>query len=552
MLDARLVGTLATQEATTLVLSQGNVALTQGGATQKIDELVGTLRIPDSGKRIEFDEVSALLSSTDAGLQATVLTITGSADFGDERIQVAANGTIDNTAIETSLSMANASGAIDGEVDIKSQGLPAGIDHAPFTPEALFPLSLSSAFAYADNTLELSNLKLDSPKNALSGTLSLSTTAPWKLIANLQAPRLYFPLVTGESTEEEAPQDEPAEVAQEADAELMAATDTDTDTEASEEETSRLFDDAPVDWSWLATAEIDAKLAAQELALQDATFTDLNVALKNADGTLSLNPLSATLGSGGFNGSAELQLTNQASEQAPIKADAAFELAGVNLESFGLVPTEELSGGKVEADIGLTTSGNSIAELAAGLNGEILMMVEDATLMNDFIEVVGSDLVTETLNKLNPFAKQDPTTELSCALVRFTAEDGKLTTKNQLVMETSKMEIVANGNVNLNNEKISLEITPNAKSGIGINIGSAVKFLKLGGTLSAPRPAVSAGGLLKSGLAIGAAISTGGASVVAEGLAKRALNAGSACEAVRNTEDTAPSETTDPVEAPQG
>jgi len=43
-----------------------------------------------------------------------------------------------------------------------------------------------------------------------------------------------------------------------------------------------------------------------------------------------------------------------------------------------------------------------------------------------------------------------------------------------------------------------------------------------------------AAGLLKSGLAVGAAISTGGASVLAEGLAKRVLNVGSACDAARN------------------
>jgi len=207
-----------------------------------------------------------------------------------------------------------------------------------------------------------------------------------------------------------------------------------------------------------------------------------------------------------------------------VAVTAAFEMAGVALEAFGLVPKEELSGGQVEALINLTTTGNTSAQLAAGLNGDILLMVEEATLMNDFVEVVGSDIVMETLNKLNPFAKQDPTTELSCALVRFSAEDGKLTTKNQLVMETTKMEIIGTGDIDLNSEKLSIGITPNAKSGVGINIGSAVKFLKLGGTLSAPRPAVSAGGLLKSGLAIGAAISTGGASVVAEGLAKRALS----------------------------
>ena len=100
-------------------------------------------------------------------------------------------------------------------------------------------------------------------------------------------------------------------------------------------------------------------------------------------------------------------------------------------------------------------------------------------------------------------------------------------------METSKMEIVGDGTIDLNSEKLDIGFTPNAKSGVGINIGSLVKFLKVGGTLAAPRPAADAGGLLKSGLAIGAAISTGGASVVAEGLAKRALGAGSICDVAR-------------------
>ena len=210
-----------------------------------------------------------------------------------------------------------------------------------------------------------------------------------------------------------------------------------------------------------------------------------------------------------------------------------LSLDGVALESFGFVPQEELQGGALEVDVDLMASGSSAHDLAASLSGDLLIMIEDAVLMNDFVELAGSDLIMETLNKLNPFAKKDPTTELRCGLIHFSADNGQLLTKKQLVMETSKMEIVGDGNIDLASERLNITMTPNAKSGIGVNVGSLVKFMKLGGTLANPRPAADAGGLLKSGLAIGAAISTGGVSVLAEGIAKRALNAGSACAAIR-------------------
>lgn len=576
-LDAHLAGRLASGAATTLTVTEGNLIINLDGATHSLTDLAGNLQITTTGERIEFDALQARIASPAAGGQHVAVELSGNAVFEGQQLSIVTQGHVGQTEIAAQLAIANESGAVSGEFDLASQGLPSGIDHAPFSTAALFPATLSAEFSVAGETLNVQQFVLESPRNALSGDISVSTASPVKLMANLSATRLYIPLLSqvdaaggidpAESTTEaippEAGANAPADVGASGDGsptspepvgEMIAATDrTALDTPDTPDtpdnaptDADRIFSEASIDWSWLATAEVDVTLTAQELALQDAVFTELDIGLKNQAGTLSLDPLSAKLGEGGFNGSAQIALKEDASPTTRVGVNALFELSGVDLEAFGLVPTNELSGGEVEAAIDLMTIGNSSAELAAGLNGDILLMVEDATLMNDFVELAGSDLVMETLNKLNPFAKKDPTTELSCALVHFTAQDGKLTTKNQLVMETTKMEIVGNGSINLADEKISLGITPNAKSGVGINVGSAVKFLKLGGTLAAPRPAVSASGLLKSGLAIGAAISTGGASVIAEGLAKRVLNTGSACDAARK--GSAPDEAADSPE----
>ena len=59
-----------------------------------------------------------------------------------------------------------------------------------------------------------------------------------------------------------------------------------------------------------------------------------------------------------------------------------------------------------------------------------------------------------------------------------------------------------------------------------------MKFMKIGGRLDNPKPVVSASGLLKTGVAIGAAVSTGGASLIADGLINK-VPQGAACDKAR-------------------
>ena len=275
--------------------------------------------------------------------------------------------------------------------------------------------------------------------------------------------------------------------------------------------------------------DVRAEVVNVGAAAFEQASADINLA-----SDVLLAPFSMRLGDGGLDG--EIGLAATPEQTLALKLD--YTLQGLSLEQFGLLPTEELRGGKLSSKLSINSQGRSPAELAAALSGSGHFMMRDAMLQNDLIEIAGSDLILEMLSKLNPFQKKDPTTQLQCGLVRFNAQEGQVSLKNGLAVETRKMVIAGKGKIDLANETLDLTFTPSARQGVGINVGSLVKFVKLGGTLLNPSPALDAAGALQSGLAIGAALSTGGVSVLAEGLAKRVVNSGSACDRLGKPEST--------------
>ena len=138
------------------------------------------------------------------------------------------------------------------------------------------------------------------------------------------------------------------------------------------------------------------------------------------------------------------------------------------------------------------------------------------------------------MNKLNPFSKSDPTTELECLVVHMTLDNGVLGFDDSVALQTPKLVIVTDGEIDLSTEKLDLRITPTSKVGIGLNVSSMVRSINLGGTLTDPSPGIDTGGAIVSGLAAGAAISTGGVSLLATGLIDKVVN-NNVCEKVRDS-----------------
>jgi hypothetical protein len=98
---------------------------------------------------------------------------------------------------------------------------------------------------------------------------------------------------------------------------------------------------------------------------------------------------------------------------------------------------------------------------------------------NDSFELIGSDLILSLLDKINPFAKTDKNTELECAVVNIKVSDGRMNIDKSLAQRTTKLTMVADGYIDLGSEEIKLNIAPKARSGIGVDASSLVKFIAL-------------------------------------------------------------------------
>ena len=102
-------------------------------------------------------------------------------------------------------------------------------------------------------------------------------------------------------------------------------------------------------------------------------------------------------------------------------ADIVISLnaSDVVLEKLKLLPPEELKKAVTNLSVELKASGQSSKQLTQTLDGKIKLNVGEGVIGNDSFELVGSDLLLSLLNKLNPFANKDKTTELELSLIHI-------------------------------------------------------------------------------------------------------------------------------------
>ena len=134
-------------------------------------------------------------------------------------------------------------------------------------------------------------------------------------------------------------------------------------------------------------------------------------------------------------------------------------------------------------------------------------------------EVFGSaffkDVLLQVLRTLNPLSRSRDYQVLECGIYDVSIVDGRATI-DKFIIQTDTMTTVASGTVNLRNERLDIAFRAKPREGIGISLGTvANQLLELRGTLKSPRIAVDAG---RTATTTGAAVATGGLSLLARGL----------------------------------
>lgn len=352
----------------------------------------------------------------------------------------------------------------------------------------LKPLALDATLANKDGGYQVSGLKLKLGNTDLAGdaTVNLGGKRP-ALIASLTAGMVDLVPFT---------EKKPAA--------------------AKQAESSRVFPADPLPLEGLKSADVTLNLKASEVKSADYNLENVHLDMNLVDGKLALKPLSANTGGGALT----LHLNVDASDSQAASLDTNIDIKGFEPSTLSDLK-DEISGAKTDVTLTGKGSGASVAAIMAGLNGHLLVKMGPGILKSSKANAVASDVFVSTYQLIYPEAKSGKDTEIQCGVIRFDIQDGMATSDQGIAFATSKMNIIGTGTVDLKTETLDIGINPQAREGAGISAAQLAGLVRLGGTLAEPKAVPDAAGALRAAASVGAAVATGGVSLIAQGLFER-------------------------------
>lgn len=283
-----------------------------------------------------------------------------------------------------------------------------------------------------------------------------------------------------------------------------------------------LLPNDPLPLDFLEAVNVDLDLNAGRLILSELDVRDFNVGVTISNGALNIDPISFVESQGAISGHVRLD-----------PADDKYTLdTEINVENihFGLLaaPGEDRKQlPAVNGVVDIRGSGNTVHDIMATSDGKISFRQGPGRTSGAVTSRFFGDFITELLQTLNPMKAKEQYTNLECAFYEMTIVDG-LATIEQLAIQTEKVMMAASGSVNFRDEKLKLSISAKPRKGFGISVGGiANSFFNVRGTLKQPALGINTSGTVTT---TGAAIATGGLSLVAKGLWDRASSQESICK----------------------
>ena len=276
-----------------------------------------------------------------------------------------------------------------------------------------------------------------------------------------------------------------------------------------------LFSDAPINFSALRLVDADGSLAVGRLTLPDGRLLqDLKVALVLDDGRLQVSRFSLALMGGTVSGSAAIDASAADRVAVTLAATGKDLSLGDILAAAG--ERRDVRGGKTDVAVQLAMRGASLHAWASTATGNVRAVVGPATLVNTKLDL--DQAIDKLAQAVNPFRESDPSTELECAVVRLPLANGIARVDRSIAMETKKLGVAASGTMDFRNETLDFTFKPQVRKGISVAIPNLADLVRLSGPFRSPQVKVDAMGSAMAIASIGAAVGTGGLSVLGQTL----------------------------------
>ncbi|MYM83300.1 AsmA family protein [Duganella sp. FT50W] len=239
--------------------------------------------------------------------------------------------------------------------------------------------------------------------------------------------------------------------------------------------------------------------AAQITREQNLPIQNLTTRIHLKDGVLALTPLNFDIAGGRFTANVMLDGSGKITPDA-IRAELKADARQLQLKQlFPSIDGMQATVGEINADVSLSASGNSVADLLGASNGELKGVINQGSVSKLMLETMGLNIGSVVLTRI----AGDQQVKLNCMVTDFAVSNGVM--KSRLfTVDTSEARIDIHGTVNLGNEKLDLTLKPDAKS---VRVISLRAPIYVRGTFKTPDVSVDKGTLaLRAGGALALAV----------------------------------------------
>jgi hypothetical protein len=283
----------------------------------------------------------------------------------------------------------------------------------------------------------------------------------------------------------------------------------------------RLIPDISVPLEVMKRLNGTASLRIGEFQRDALYLRDIRLRAELRDGVLDLAELAFLARAGSILGKAQIGPFDDTARATVEVIARDFALGASDLNQ-----NLEMTG---DIDLRLEATGADLRTLLGNANGVLFADIRGGRIANNrFLQAIYGDLLDEVLSAINPFSKSDPYTNIECVIFPLQITDGQVTGNPASFISTDKIRLATRSTIDLKTEKLEMNIRTTPRRALSVSAGELLNpYLKVTGTLASPKLAVDEKGVLVTG---GAAVATGGLSVLARAAWDRLSRAGNACK----------------------
>lgn len=273
----------------------------------------------------------------------------------------------------------------------------------------------------------------------------------------------------------------------------------------------QLFRDNPLAWHLLVALDgsqgkVDANIASLKMR-SGIEVTDASAKMTFNDDKLTVNKFSAKLlggtaaGDASFDGSRKAVQLNLQMEDATL--EQWFKQTGKSIN---------IAGGKMKVDAKINALGNTMNELAATLTGPVDIQIAQAKIFSP--KAGQAEFWLTGLFS----AKDSERIDLACAAARLPFQSGLAEGEGIVGARSDVSQLLTRGNINLRDQTLDLHGRLRARSGVNLGVSTFASEVKITGQVVKPEMSLDEADVVGVVARVGAAIFTGGLSVVATSL----------------------------------